>query len=163
MSRGSVHGVDMRSFRWPLQPLERKLDGGLEAARLALASLKDQAKALDQLVAEWKKHQEQQERAASASIERDPRMGSHVLRYLATLQARLGQAAIAGAELGLRVGKAQGDCVERQRQLACVQALREQAQRIHAAAQLRREAREADAAWLVRRAQRRAAGRGEGA
>lgn len=148
--------VDLRGFRWPLHPLERKLDGALETARLALALLQRRHRELEQVAVQWKAHQAEQERSAAECVRGDPRLRAHALGYLGTLQHRLAQAGEQASELHQRIAAARGDCVDRQRQLSCVQALRQQAQQQHAQAQLRREAREADAAWLVLQQQRSA-------
>lgn len=149
-------GVDLRAFRWGLHPLERKLDGALEAARVALALLQRQERRLDEVVTHWREHELRQQRIASECVQRDPRMAPHVLGYLGSVQGELAAAAERRAALQGQLVTARADCVERQRQLACVRSLRATAQAVHAQEQMRREARAADAAWLARLQQRRA-------
>lgn len=150
------HGADLRAFRWGLHPYERKLDGALEAARVALALLQRQERRLDELVAHWREHEARQQHIASECVRRDPRMAPHVLGYLGSVQEELAAAAERRDGLQRQLATARADCTERQRQLACLHSVRAAAERLHAQEQLRREARSADAAWLARLQQGRA-------
>ena len=149
--------VDLRAFRWPLEPLERRLDGAVESARLAIAGLQRQLHAFDDAARHRLAHQREQEQRALRSARHDVRAGALAVRYLASLEAARRDADAARAELEQRVAAARAACAQRQRELESVQALRRAAQREHAQQQLRRECREADAAWLALRQQRRAA------
>lgn len=149
--------IDLRAFRWQLDPLERRLDGAVESARLAVAGLQRQLHAFDDAARRRLAHQREQEQQALQSARHDVHAGALAVRYLASLEAARRDTDAARAELEQRVAAAQAACGQRQRQLESVQALRHAAQRQHAQQQLRRECREADAAWLALRQQRRAA------
>ncbi len=149
----SSRGVDLRSFRWPLQALERKVDGALETARLALTLARGRERALQQQVQRQQGQQVLQQRLGCECVQRDPRLASPVAAYLAALAHDLRDAQARAAQAHLELEQARAECLAGQRQLACLQALRREAQRAHAQAQLRRDAKEADAAWLARSGQ----------
>ena len=150
--------VDMRGFRWSLEPVERSLHAALERDRLALASLQRQAQALDQAAQARLAEQREEEGRALQCALRDVRAGAQAMRYLAGLEAARRAADAQLAQVGLRMAAARLACADRQRQLESAQALRHEAQRQHALAQLRRQWKEADAAWLACRPQRSAIG-----
>ncbi|HET8748748.1 MAG TPA: hypothetical protein VFM98_24345 [Ramlibacter sp.] len=133
------------------------MDGAVENARLALARLQQQDHALQQEEGRRSTQRQEQQGHAVQSAQRDVFAGAQAARYLARLQAERVAAATVREALQQRVAAARIGCAERQRQLESVQALRETAQRDHAQAQLRREWREADAAWLALTQARRAA------
>jgi flagellar biosynthesis chaperone FliJ len=153
--RSIQHAADGRAFRWPLHPLEAKLDGDLESARLALALLQHEERRTAQEVQQCSAQQEGHQVAAAACLERAPALRAHVLGYLAELDAKLAQVQASASKLQQEVDAARGDCIERQRQLACVQRLHDAAERSHVQERRRRASREADAAWLVHLQQHR--------
>ncbi|GAB3771664.1 hypothetical protein GCM10028796_40890 [Ramlibacter monticola] len=153
----AVPRVDLRAFRWHLEPLQRHLDGAVESARLELGALQRHLHLLDEAAQRRSAHQREQERRAARSAPDDLHARARAVRYLASLEeARL---AAEASRVGLeqRVVAARAACAERQRQLESVEALRHAAQRQHAQQQLRREWSEADAAWLALMQRRRAA------
>jgi flagellar biosynthesis chaperone FliJ len=157
---GLPYGADLRAFRWPLHPLECKLEQALESARLAAGACHAREARQRGLVDEWRRHQAAQERIASACVQGQPRLGTHVLAYLARVEQRLAHAASTADRLECQLAEAREECARRQRELASVQALRERAQHAHAQEQLRRAQKEADAAWLGRVRRTRGHGRG---
>jgi hypothetical protein len=158
--------VDLRAFRWTLQPAERRLDAQVETARLALARLYQQSRALEQAERRRGAQQREQEGLALQQAQRDVVAGAQAMRYLARLGAERLAADAVRAGVQQRLELARDACAERQRQLESVQALRRAAEREHTQACLRRAARDADAAWLAlvelrRAAQQRQAGEAE--
>lgn len=149
----------MSHFRWPLRALERRREAALESARLGLAALQGEARKVDGIAARWAAHQAEQEALARDCIRRDPLAGRAALAYLGLVRAQLTGVEQVRRGIAQQVDTARAQCLERQRQLASVQALRENAQRLHGIAEHRRAAREADIAWLTREQQQRAHGR----
>ena len=147
-----------RTFRWPLQALERKMDAAVENARLALQALQQEARLEEQAARRRHAYHLEQEGVALRAMQRDPRAGAQALRYLASLHAARVAAEATRADLDQRLARGRTHCADLQRQLEAVQALRSAAQRLHAQGELRRECREADAAWLALTQQVRAAG-----
>jgi len=141
--------ADLRGFRWSLLPAERRLDAQVETARLALARLHQQAQALEQAELRSGEQLREQESLALQQARRDVVAGAQATRYLVRLQAERSAAGAVRAGLQSRLELARDACAERQRQLESVQAMRRAAQREHTQACLRRDAREADAAWLA--------------
>jgi hypothetical protein len=149
--------LHLRNFHWPLAALERKLDAALENARLALHVSQQEAHAEEEAARQRQAHRVEQEGVALRCMQRDLRAGADAVRYLASLQAAHIAAEAKRAEVDQRVARERASCADRQRQLEAVQALRAAAHRVHAQGALRRECREADAAWLALAQQRRAA------
>ena len=149
MRRGSTEATDLRGFRWALQPAERRLEAEVESARLGLARLQHQSQELGEAERRRLVEQVEQQALALQSARRDVYAGAHAMRYLAYLEGERIAAAGAIAEMERRVVQAREACAQRQRQLESVQVLRAAAQREHTQARLRRECREADAAWLA--------------
>jgi flagellar biosynthesis chaperone FliJ len=146
-----------RTFRWPLAPLERKMDAAVENARLALQALQQEAHSQEQAARRRQAYQREQEDVAARSIQRDPRAGADAVRYLASLHAARVAAEASRTDLEQRLAAGRAECADLQRQLEAVQALRDRAHRVHAQGEVRRECRDADAAWLALAQQRRAA------
>lgn len=153
---------DLRGFRWPLRPLERKLDAELEAARLALARMQSQEQVARQSLGAAAEHLGLQQGMASRCIQHDPRLAHEVLSYLSGLEQALSRCRSDAARVAQDLVDARVRCIERQRRLACVEALRERAEQAHLRERTRREAREADAAWLAHSQFARSAGTREG-
>jgi hypothetical protein len=148
---------NLRTFRWPLVALERKLDAAVENARLALHALQQEARSEEEAARRRQAYQTEQEGVACRSMQRDLRAGADAVRYLACLHATRVAAEATRADLDQRLARARADCADLQRQLEAVQALRGTAQALHAQDEARRECRQADAAWLALTQQRRAA------
>ena len=148
----------LRGFRWMLQPVERKLDAAVEGARLVLAALQRQLDALQQTAQQHGKEQQAQEALALEWIRRDVHAGAHAMRHLASLEVERLRVDADRIEMEQRVATARAECIECQRRVESVQALRRSAQRQHAEASLRRQWKDADDAWLAFTQQRRASG-----
>lgn len=148
--------VDLRSFRWTLAPVEHRLDGQVEGARLALARLQQQCRVVDEAEHLRAAQRGEQEARARETAGRDLRAAALETRHLARLEEQRLAAEAVRTELAQRIAAARIACAERQRQLESLQALRLDAQRAHARAQQSREARQADAAWLAMAELRRA-------
>ena len=149
--------ADLRGFRWSLHGAERRIEAEVEGARLSLARLNQQLHALEQAEHRRIAQQTEQEGLALQHARRDVYAGAQAMRYLARLASERVAAEAVQAELRQRTTLARQACADRQRQLESVQALRLAAQREHTQARLRRECREADAAWLAAAQQRRSA------
>jgi flagellar export protein FliJ len=144
--------VDMRGFPWKLAGVERKLELELEQATATLAVLQRQAAALREQVQKLESEGRQQARSAGDALARGFDVAAHGrwLRYLAHAQQRLVDASGEVERGESRVTLATQACTEADRRLACLRTIRESAEKAYAAEQLRRQAKEADLAWLVR-------------
>lgn len=156
MKAQSPARCDLRAFRWHLAPLERKLEANFEAARLARAVLQRQAEAVYHAIEVLV--QQRRHALDSASTPRDgaidTRAHARVLGYLLQVAGTIeGKHAEAG-EVDHRIRRARQDCVDAERQLACIVRMREAAQAAYAAGQFRALAKEADMAWLALHADR---------
>jgi hypothetical protein len=155
-SRTAPVSAAPRGFQWRLQPAERWFDVELEAAKLALARLQRESDLLEQAERRRAMAQQEQERLALQAAQRDVFAGAHAVRYLASLQVERIAADARRTELQQRLAAARAECVQRQRRLESVQALRATAQQEHMRAGQRRDCLEADAAWLATSQVRRA-------
>lgn len=155
-------GADLRGLSWPCAALERKLELALGRAHVAVAELQRQCAAGEQELRELQDAREDQLRALHAVALRgegwDVHRGS--LHFLAEALARLAGHERAVVLLRARLQEAQQACVAARQRLETLRALRSAAEAAHVQAQLRREAREADLAWLARHG---GAAAGEGA
>jgi hypothetical protein len=155
----------MRAFRWHLAPLERKLEANIEAARLARAVLQRQAESL-KLSIEALADQRRTEIKAAAVTRNgalDPRAHARVLKYLVAVSGTIESKHAEAAELDRRIQGARQECLDSERQLACVVRMREAAQEAYAQGQFRAVAKESDMAWLALHANEERAGGLEGA
>ena len=144
-------GVDMRGFRWWLGGLEDKLDHDLNRARSELALLQREASDLD-ASREQKLRERDAELACAGTLlagAMDPVAYTRCLRFLSMAEARLQECRRQAEQLGTRVAAARDACVEADRKRASVESLRDGAQRVFALEQSRRDAKEADRAWLA--------------
>jgi DNA repair exonuclease SbcCD ATPase subunit len=151
--------VDLRAFRWPLQPLERKLQADVDAARAALASLRQAARERASDIKELEQHWSAQARSAAPgpSATLDPCAHGLQLRYLGGLAARIDEMRQQAGALEARIAQAAAACLARQRKLASVEKQRERAEGVYAADQLWLASKEADLAWLAQAARSAAA------
>lgn len=147
--------ADLRGCGASLRPFERRLDAQLEAARLALALLQRREDALQAVERQCAAAGMQQHRQACEWLAREPHMRPHLLDSLREVDRGIERARADVAAVQEQVAVARAECVDRQRRLACVQRLRAAAERLFAQEQVRRDAREADAAWLGRARQRK--------
>lgn len=143
--------ADMRGFRWRLAALEGKLDHDLDRARAALAALQREAATLDAARREMAEVQAAHLRRAAALVagRPDPAMHRACLQYLAHAENRLHQRRSEAEQLAARVAGARKACVDADRKLASVRSLRRRDEVPYAIEQARRNAREADLAWLA--------------
>lgn len=145
-------GVDMRGFRPPLAALERKLGHDLDRARSDLAALGREARVLAELRQELAGQRADQLQFAGKLLAGavDPSAYGRCLRYLAAMERRVQERSNEAGLLETRLAAARQACVEADRRLACLRALRESAEAAYALAQSRRDAKQADLAWLAR-------------
>lgn len=144
--------VDLRAFRWPLQPLERKLQAELDAARARLAALRQAAREPADRVAALEQQWTEQARSATPIPEGalDPAAHQRQLCYLGSLARQIDKMRKEANQLGAHVAEAAAICLQQERKLAVVQKRRERAESLYAGEQLRRASKEADLAWLAR-------------
>jgi flagellar biosynthesis chaperone FliJ len=131
MTRGLHARVDMRGFPWKLAMLERKLEHATAVQRLEAQ----------------KAAQTPRQRATGERI--DAAVQVCLLRFLVQAEDRLADRNRDLSQLQERVATARRDCVDADRELARLRRLRESAEASYAAEQLRRQAKEADLAWLA--------------
>lgn len=145
-------GADLRGLSWPYAALERKLEVELGRAQLALAELQRTCAAGEQELRALQDARQDQLRDLQAVALRaqgwDVHRGS--LRFLAEALARLAVREQAVVELRSELREAQQACVAAHQRLETLRALRASAEATHVQAQVRREATEADRAWLSR-------------
>lgn len=157
--------ADLRGFQWRLAALERKLDHDLGRARSALATLQREAADLDTVRHDMADVQAAQMRRAAALVVRglDPAAHRACLQYLVLAEGRLQQRRSEAEQLAARVADARKACLDADRKLASLRSLRREDEAEYATDQSRRNAREADLAWLANGvAGARAAARREG-
>lgn len=157
--------ADLRAFRWPLAPLERKLEGELETARTALGALRQEEADLIGDVEALERTLSEQARHAATDSEQvlDAHRYYGRLHYLAGLVEQIAQRTATATRLRERIEVASKVCIVRDVKLGCVRRLRESATDTYAREQMRRESREADLAWLTRAAHHAAREAVEGA
>lgn len=146
--------ADMRAFRWHLAPLERKLEASIEVARVARAHLQRQADVLQRsidLIAEQRRR-ELKDAARATRIAIDPRVHARILQYLVQLSGTIERKQEEAVALRRRIDAEARACADAERQLACVERMREAAQAAYAAGQFRTAEKEADLTWLAARA-----------
>jgi len=151
MKPGIRRRVDLRGFPWQLAALERNLEHAVDLARAALAAAQRRAETLETTLQslETQKAEQLQGAVASAGQRIDPAAQGRLLRFLAQAEARRVARQLELARLRDHVAAARQECTAADRELACLRRLRESAEAVHATAQLRREAKEADLAWLT--------------
>jgi flagellar biosynthesis chaperone FliJ len=151
-----MSGVDLRGFPWTLAAAERVRQHAADGAASRLAQA-EQARRELQSDLEAMEHARQEQlrflTGGSSSLV-DPARQQHALRYLTQALGQERQRREQQAQLGARVELAKQECVDAQRRLESLRKLREAALARHAQDQLRRQAREADLAWLARRPSR---------
>ena len=152
MTTGLHARVDLRGFPWKLAMLERKLEHAVDVARSALAAAQGEAAAATTAV-QWLEAQKaaQTPRRRATGERFDAAAQVRLLRFLAQAEDRLADRNRELAQLQARIAMARRGCVDADRELARVRRLRESAQAAYAAEQLRRQAKEADLAWLAAR------------
>lgn len=143
--------ADVRGFRWRLDSLERKLDHDLDLAHSTLAALQREATDLDAVRHEMAAVQAaQMRRAAELAARRlDPAAHGACLQYLVLAEKRLQQRRSEAEQLAGRVADARTACLDADRKLASLRSLRREDEAGYATEQSRRNARDADLAWLA--------------
>lgn len=156
--------ADLRGFQWPLAALERKLDHDLERAHSALATLQREAANLDTVRREMADAQSAQMRRAGALMVHrlDPAAHRACLQYLVLADERLQQCRSEAEQVAARVADARKACLDADRKLASLLSLRRDDETAYATEQSRRNARDADLAWLANAFAARAAARRKG-
>lgn len=151
MKRMTRTDADLRGFKWPLSHVEARLAQDLELGGLQLAGLRREAAQAPAALAELARVRGEQLLACAATAGQglDPSARAQVLRYLAQLDGHAARCRAQAVALQRRIAEAAAACAVLERRLACVRRLREDAEHDHAREQLRREAREADRAWLA--------------
>jgi flagellar export protein FliJ len=151
MTPGIRSRVDMRGFPWKLAMLERKLEHEVDQARAALAAVQCEADALAAAVQVLEEERAAQLQCLSAAAGQrfDPAAHAGFLRFLTQADGRLTERNLALARLRNRLAAARQDCIAADRALARVRKLRESAEAGYAIEQFRRQAKEADLAWLA--------------
>jgi flagellar biosynthesis chaperone FliJ len=151
-------GLDLRAFRWPLAPLERKHAHALDTAWMGLAGIRREVGVAQAELLALREAHAADVRALSESCAGgiDARVRLSALQYLADAQQQMQRRTAQANALGARADGAAKDCIEADRRLASVRKLRQAALATFAAQQLRRGFREADLGWVMRAA---AAGR----
>lgn len=147
--------VDARGFRWPLAALERKCGNELDAACMQLAQARREALAVDSRVRKLAQACVEGERALAVGARIDLGLRLGALHYLVDMQERVRRLGAEAAGLRRQVETAASKCLDADRRLASVGELRQAALGILAAQQRRRQARDADLAWLATLASRR--------
>jgi flagellar export protein FliJ len=157
MSKGIHTGVDLRGFRWPLGVLERKLEHAVDVACAALGAVQADAGRMATTIRALEAQKAAQLQGPSAEGDRI-NAAEHVrsLRFLAQVEGLLAGRNRELATLRERVDAARQDCVKADRNLARVRRLRESAEAAYASEELRRQAKDADLAWLAFAARARA-------
>lgn len=144
-------GVDLRAFTWPLAALERKLEHDLEHQRMHLAALRREFDELrSQLAALQAAHQDEVQAAgAPAHGSIDAAARRQALAYLAHALERMSLRLQELERLREKMELAGKTLVRADQRLAALRNLRDSARAAYARSELRRQAREADLAWLT--------------
>lgn len=144
-------GVDMRGFQSPLRALERKLEHELDRARMELAALQRDAVSLEESRRALRKERDEQLHCANDLLGAalDPAAYRRCLQYLLSMDRQMEERSMEMRKLETRLAAGRQACVEANRRLASVQAVRDAREASYAQEQARRTGREADLAWLV--------------
>jgi hypothetical protein len=152
---------DLRGFSWPLVALQRKLEVRADQARARLASSQREASTHERTLQATRQHGAQQEAVAASAwrLGVDPQAHAQSLRYLVQVRCRVIREQTEQDALLAGVAEERSACAGIEVQLACLEQVREQAVRAFRLQQQRRQAKEADLAWLGERQRRIAATR----
>ena len=147
-----MSGVDLRGFAWTLAAAERlrQHEADRAASRLAVAEHARRELQADLQALESARNGQLQFLAGCSSSPFDPALQQQALRYLAQALGQEQQRQQQEAQLLGRLELAKKVRVDAQRRLDSVRKLRETALARYAQDQIRRQAREADLAWLAR-------------
>lgn len=152
-----ISGVDMRGFRYAPEPLQRKREWELDAARAALAraieALSRKTEEIDDLESRHGAHARDVSRNAGAAI--DPTHHRENLNYLAGLRAVIAENERQREGLRQQRDVAQARCITLQRKLEALIQHRQRAASEYAFEEGNRQAALADQDWLMRTAGRR--------
>ena len=145
--------VDLRRFRWPLAPLQRKMEWELEAAKVRLAKLQGEAQQAASRLERLEAARAEQSAVAARLMHAQANAPAYVrgLGYLSVLATRIAEAARQRQVVHEMADQARTECLACQRRLDVLVAAREGAIDHHVREALRQQAREADAAWLALR------------
>lgn len=143
--------VDLRGFRWRLEPLHRKLRADLDGAQFVLASLLREERELAGSISSLESQFLQDARGVlNAPLE--PASRTRSLNYLVERGKNLEARRQDVADLRSRITVAREVCMTAERRLASLETLRGNAQAHFVREQMRVAAKEADIAWLTGRA-----------
>lgn len=145
-------GVDLRGFKSPLGAVERKLGHELERAQADLAVLQAEALGLGEIRAALARERQAQLQDATALLAggMDPAAYARCLQYLARMEREVERRSSQARALDARLADSRQACLQANRRLASLRALRDAGEAAFALEQSRRDARQADLAWLVR-------------
>lgn len=150
--------VDLRAFRYALEPLHRQRVWRLDASRARLAQLQrkiDEASAA--LEVQRAQHRSQCARASSAGSRMlDPAARRHLLIWIAHSQARLAQAEQTLNALHDERRGAASQCIEAERRVRVIERHRSSALAQFVRSETARLGSEADRDWLARTGSARA-------
>jgi DNA repair ATPase RecN len=151
MNSGIAARVDMRVFKWPLAGLQKKLEHELDLARLELASLNRELAASEAEIRAMQQEQHAQAQAmgCSRALAMEPSAHRQGLEYLRRELEQLSQRSRHVAGLRQRIEEAQARCAAADRRLAAMRRSRASAEAGYATTALRKDAKEADLAWLA--------------
>jgi hypothetical protein len=152
--------VDVRAFAWPLATLERKLHVDAQLAAGELAQVQRQRDTRQAEIVALQGAHERQLRAVT-STRLDPFERRQVLRYLAQEQDELCRQQRQLAVFGVRLAALREARLAAERRLESARKLRAGALSVYTQGQLRRQAKEADLAWLGRLAGKESGASGE--
>lgn len=152
MKPGMARAIDLRGFGWPLVPLERLRALQAERARGDFAVLLKEQRIRDGELARMRSVRERdlRERVDGRQVHVDLALSRHAVQHFARSLGRIARAESEATALHEHVAIARAACLDAQRKVDAARKLRESALRVYAREQVRREAREADLAWLVR-------------
>ena len=153
--------ADLRGFAWPLAAAERQREHQVDCARaqLALLERKHLASVRELDLLRSSRDQELRRLAVLRDTRMDPAVQRHAIHHLRHSLERQSACEQQAMRLKSEVEQARGRCAGAQQRLEAARQLREAALARYVHDQARREAKEADLAWLGRRDGMRA-GRG---
>lgn len=145
--------TDLRLFEYSLEPLRRRRQWQLEAAKTqlgrALRALEDAAQELEALRSGHLEQSRQVAQQLARSI--DPGAYARALRWLADRMQSIRAAEARIADLRAERARAAAQCAAEQRKLEALESHRDECLAEFAQEEQRRQATEADRDWLTRR------------
>ena len=150
MKQGGSSTVDVRSFRWPFATLERRRALAVDQAAVHLARAERERAAIAGQVERAEAEEGEQLEAIRKATLLDPVVRSQALAYLGriSVKAQAAHASLVHAEQ--RTGDARAELQRTQRDVDLLATLRGAALAAFIVEAGRRQAKEADLAWLAR-------------